>query len=327
MKVFIAGGTGVIGRQLVPRLVAEGYIVTAISRSDAGVGWLRDQGALAELCDVFDAARLQRLVAQCRPDAVMHQMTDISPNMHPRRVGEDMSTTNRLRTEGTRLLANAATSSGARRFIVQSIAFLYAPDHPSPASERTPLYREAPAAYRPMVDAVTQCEEVTLGTAGIEGTVLRYGYFYGAGTIYARDGTFANGVMQRRIPLVGDGAGVYSFIHVSDAAAATVAALQADAGIYNVVDDEPAAVREWLPCYASVLGARPPVRIPALIGRMAGGSYLTYLMNRQIGASNLLAKSHLGWRPRYASWREGFKSEFASSDDIARVDKPSGVKA
>lgn len=309
MKVFLAGATGAIGRQLVPALIEAGHRVSGISRTEPGAALLRAQGASAAVCDVFDNEGLAAVMQDTKPDAVIHQMTAIPAMMSPRRIAKDLAATNRLRESGTTLLMDAAVAAGARKFIAQSISFIYSPGNPTPATEDEPLYLDAPRMYRPMVDAVQACERTTLDTPGIEGTVLRYGYFYGPGTIYARDGSFTEGVRRGRIPLVGAGSGVYSFVHIRDAATATVAALDVAGGTYNIVDDEPAPVSEWLPYFAALLGARVPARVPAILGRIVGGSYLSYLMNEQRGASNALAKSRLGWQPLFPSWRTGFPAD------------------
>ena len=190
---------------------------------------------------------------------------------------------------------------------------MYSPQSTTLATEDTPLYREAPTGFADIVHAVDQSERITLDAPGIDGIILRYGYFYGPGTIYARGGSFAEDVQRRRVPIVGDGSGTFSFIHVADAAMATLAALtQGVSGVYNIVDDQPAAVREWLPCYAKLLGAQRPLRVPRFVGRLVGGSYASYLMTQQRGASNSKAKVDLGWEPRYASWRDGFRAELAA---------------
>lgn len=309
MKVFLAGGSGAIGRQLVPRLIEHGHRVTGISRTEAGAALLRSLGAGAAVCDVFDSAGLGTVMQDAEPDAVIHQMTAIPAMLHPRRIAADMAATNRLRESGTRILMDAAVACGARKFIAQGISFIYEPGSSLLATEETPLYTDAPKAFRPLVEAAESCERTTLETPGIEGTVLRYGYFYGPGTIYAGGGSFAEGVRRSRIPIVGKGSGVFSFVHVGDAADATVAALDRAGGTYNIVDDEPAPVSEWLPEYARFLGARAPARIPALVGRILGGSYLSYMMTGQRGASNSLVKDELHWRPCFASWRDGFRAE------------------
>ena len=310
MRVFVAGASGVIGRALVPLLKQAGHSVITITRSRAACGQLRERGITSFVCDVYDDERLQEIFWKSSPDAVINQLTSIPANMHPRRITRDMAATNRLRTEGTRLLLNAAKTFGVRRFLSQSVSFAQDPQGAAPAIESVPLYLNAPRSFRAMIRGVAECERATLNTSGIDGTVLRYGYFYGPGTIYARDGSFAAGVLKRAIPVVGRGSGIFSFIHVADAAAATLAALECGAtGTYNIVDDDPAPVHEWLPCYARSLGAPPPWNVPALLGRLVGGPYLTYMMLQQCGALNGRTRSVLAWQPAFSSWRDGFKAE------------------
>ena len=311
MRVFLAGATGVIGRQLVPLLVGAGHAVTTMTRSEARAVELRQQGTEPVVCDVFERERLLEVVAAAEPDAVIHQLTSIPGRMNPRRVRQEMAATNRLRAEGTQVLAEAARAAGVRRMLTQSIAFVYTPQGTALATEDDPLFRLAPDAFVDLVDAVDRCEQTTLGIPGVDGVVLRYGHFYGPGTIYARGGSFAADVMRRRVPIVGDGgSGTFSFVHVADAATATLAALaHGPAGIYNVVDDEPAAVRDWLPRYAELLEAPRPLRVPRGLGRLVGGSFADYLMTQQRGASNAKARAWLGWEPSHPSWRDGLLTE------------------
>lgn len=314
MNVFFAGATGVIGRQLLPLLVRAGHEVTAMTRSPSRVEQIRSQGARPVACNVFDQDGLRDAVVASKPDVLIHQLTDIPRRIHPRRVKTAMAATDRLRTEGTKALLQAAKAARTRRLIAQSIAFLYRPVGSALATEDEPLYHDAPTAFAGMVRAVDECERIVLGDAEIEGIVLRYGYFYGSGTIYARGGSFAEDVQRRRVPIVGDGSGMFSFIHVGDAAAATSAALeQGSTGTYNIVDDGPVALREWLPEYAQMLGAQSPFTVPKIIGRFAGGSYGIYLMTQQRGAANEKARRQLGWEPGYSTWREGFHAELAAS--------------
>jgi nucleoside-diphosphate-sugar epimerase len=257
--------------------------------------------------DALDAASVRAAVASVRPEVVIHQLTKLPKRIDPRRVAEQLADTNRLRTEGTRHLAAAARAAGARRLVAQSIAFAYAPGGAT-KTEDDPLYLDAPPSFRSLIRAVADLEATTTGTPGLEGVALRYGFFYGPGTAYAADGTFADAVRQRRVPVVGAGDGVFSFIHLDDAVAATIAALgDAPSGVYNVVDDDPAPVREWLPFYAEVLGAPRPRRVPRWLGRLGAGAYADYLMVQQRGASNARARRLLGWAPRWTTWREGFR--------------------
>ena len=307
MKVFVAGGTGVIGRSLLPLLLAHGHEVTALTRSSQGADRIRELGADPVVCDVFDRRRLGESVINAEPEVVIHQLTAIPKRLNPRRIRKELAQTNRLRTEGTRILMEAAQAAGASRFIAQSIAFAYAPEGDTLAEEEERLYLDAPASFVEIIQAVDSLEKTVLEASGIEGFVLRYGYFYGPGTVYAEDGTFAADVRRRRVPVVGEGMGVFSFVHVDDAASATVAALTArEPGIYNIVDNEPVALQEWLPGYSTILGAPAPYRIPRFIGALVAGPYAIYLMIQQRGVSNEKAKTLLSWHPKYRSWREGF---------------------
>ncbi len=308
MRVFLAGATGVIGRRLLPVLLADGHHVTGMTRSPGKLEQLRAAGAEAVVADALDAEAVRSAVGEARPDAVIHQLTSIPPRIDPRRMERDFALNDRLRSEGTAILVAAAQAAGASRIIAQSIAFSYAPGPPGTVhGEDDPLLQTADAAkaYRRSAGAVAALERSVRGAGG---TVLRYGYFYGPGSAISKDGSTSVGVSRRRLPIVGGGTGVWSFIHVDDAATATVAALKAAApGVYNIVDDAPARVSEWLPALAEALAAPPPRKVPAAIARLAAGSYGVAVMTTAQGASNELAKRELGWTPRYASWCEGFK--------------------
>jgi nucleoside-diphosphate-sugar epimerase len=221
---------------------------------------------------------------------------------------EQAAGNDRIRTEGTRNLVAAAVSAGARRMVAQSIAFAYPPTGEGLKTEDDPLYDDAAWPFSRSVRALHDLEDAVTRTPGIEGVVLRYGFFYGPGSGYSPEGHIAHEVKRRRFPIVGRGTGVFSYIHVDDAAAATVAAVErGQPGIYNVVDDDPATLREWLPVYAEELGAKKPRRVPKLVARLVAGSYATYLATELRGASNARAKTELDWEPRYASWRQGFQ--------------------
>jgi len=307
MRVFLAGGTGVIGRALVPQLREAGHDVTAMTRYESRAEKLRDQGVEPVVCDAFDTDGVARAVAAARANVVVNQLTDIPDAINPRKMAEQFETNDRLRTEGTRNLMHAAEAVGARRFISQSIAWAYAPTE-GLWSEGDRLWDEAPGPWGRSVAAVRALEEATLGSDSVEGVVLRYGLFYGPGTAFARDGSTAAMVRKRAFPVVGRGTAVYSYIQVDDAAGATVAALDHGApGAYNVVDDDPAMMREWLPKYADALGARPPRRVPRFIVRLAAGKFGLYMSTQLQGATNEKAKRELGWQPRWTSWRQGFQ--------------------
>lgn len=306
MRVFVAGATGVVGRPLCRRLLAAGHQVSALTRRSEQAEPLRAQGIEPVIADVFDEAAITAAVAEARPDAVIHQLTAIPPAIDPRKVVEQLAPTNRLRTEGTRILLAAARAAGVRRFVAQSISFVLRPDGPSPADEREPIWRDPPG-FAPIHQAVASLEAQVTVAGDLVGVALRFGSFYGPGTIYASGGSMYRAVKARRIPMVGGGTGVFSFVHVDDAAAATVCALEAgDAGVYNVVDDEPAAARDWLPYYAERIGAPPPRRVPRWLARLAAGRYGIYMTVQQRGVSNRKARDQLGWSPSIPTWRTGF---------------------
>ncbi len=305
MRVFLAGATGVIGRRLIPMLLAESHQVTGMTRSADKLDALARMGAEPVLADALDPDAVHRAVGEARPDAVIHQLTSIPARIEPRKIGRDFAMNDRLRSEGTRNLVDAARAAGAVRIVAQSIAFAYAP---GPAGtlhhEADPLFLDSPEPFRRSVRALQVLERTVLEAGGV---VLRYGYFYGPGSAISRNGSVCEDVSRRRLPLVGRAEGVWSFIHVDDAARATVVALsRGGPGAYNVVDDDPAPVSQWLPALAESLGAPHPRRVPAIIARLVGGSYGVATMTRAQGALNGLAKRELGWAPRHASWREGF---------------------
>jgi nucleoside-diphosphate-sugar epimerase len=307
MRVFVAGATGAIGRRLVPRLVEAGHQVSAITRSKEKLGMLYDLGAEAVVCDVFDAGRLGSVVARAEPEVVINQLTDLPQSLNPRKLKVYYAANNRVRREGTRNLLDAARGVGVRRFIVQGAAYWYAPTGGAVKTEEAPLYLDAPPPIGPAVETMRAVEDAVLSADGIEGVLLRYGMFYGPGTWYAKDGDVGRQVRKRRYPMIGHGEGTYSFIHIDDAASATVAALElARPGVYNVVDDDPASAAEWMPLYVEALGAKRPPRVPAFVARLIAGEALVTWMLGLRGASNGKIKEELGWSPHYKSWRQGF---------------------
>ena len=307
MRVFVAGATGAICRALVPMLVAGGHEVTGLTRSPAKADALRAAGAEPVVADALDAAAVELAVRASQPEVVVHQLTAIPAAMNPRRFAREFELTDRLRTEGTRHLVSAARAAGARRVVAQSIAFAYAPG-PGPHDEGDPLWLDAPSHFRRSARAVATLEETVLGGDGLAGAVLRYGFFYGPGTAIARGGALAEAVRRRQFPVAGGGRGVWSFVHVDDAARATAAAVDSAAvGAFNVVDDEPAPVSQWVPELARALGAAPPRRVPLLLVRLAAGRYGAQMMTAGEGASNARARAELEWSPRLGSWREGFR--------------------
>jgi nucleoside-diphosphate-sugar epimerase len=300
MRVFVAGATGAIGRPLVPRLLAAGHEVVGMTRSQERAAALRATGAEAVVCDVYDRTALDAALARAEPEVVVNQLTDIPPAIDPRRFAEQMAGLGRIRTEGYANLVAAARAVGARRIVAQSIAFVYRPA-PGLASEDDPLWTDAPEPLATTIRATAAGEWIVLDAGGL---VLRYGWFYGPGTAYAADGATTHMVRTRRYPIVGSGEGVTSFVHVDDAADATVAAIGSDVtGVLNVVDDEPAPARDVLPALAERIGAPKPMRVPAVAARLAAGSFAVAVSTQQRGASNARAKRELGWAPAHPTWR------------------------
>jgi nucleoside-diphosphate-sugar epimerase len=316
MKVFVAGATGAIGRQLVPQLVARGHEVVGMTRSASKQDLVRSLGARPIVADALDPDAVAQAVASAEPEVIVHQLTALSGPMRIRDARRPdrsvaMTMTNRLRTEGTDHLLAAGRGVGARRFVAQSIAaFRFARTGRPAYTEDDPLAPEAsPAALRAGQAAILHLERAVTTIEWGEGLALRYGAFYGPGTgiSAAPDALMAAPIRKRRFPIVGDGGGVWSHIHIEDAAAATAVAVErGERGVYNVVDDEPAPVREWLPVLASALDAKPPRRVPRWLARLAAGEVATVMMTEVRGATNEKAKRELGWTPRYASWRQGF---------------------
>jgi 2-alkyl-3-oxoalkanoate reductase len=309
MKVFVAGASGAIGRPLVPKLVAAGHEVTGMTRRPERAEQIRAAGAEAVICDAFDAEGLREAVAGAEPEVVVHLLTALPPTFKPR---SDLGPTNRVRVEGTRNLVAAARDAGARRLVAESVAFFYAPEGDLVKDETAPLYARPPGAFGDAAVALADLEGQVLGAQDLEGVILRYGWLYGPGTYYASDGSLAKDTRKRRSPIVGQGTGVFSFVHVDDAAGATVAAVErGDPGVYNVVDDEPAPLHEWAPVYAQALGAKPPRRVPVWLARLVAGPAMAETALTLRGASNAKAKRELGWQPRHPSWREGFRASAA----------------
>jgi nucleoside-diphosphate-sugar epimerase len=314
MNIFVAGATGALGRQLVPMLVARGHEVTAMSRSGAAPA----PGVRAVAADGLDRDAVIAAVVKARPEVVVHEMTALTGLADLRRFERAFAPTNRLRTEGTDNLLAGAHAAGARRLVAQSYAgWPYARVGGPVKTEDDPLDADPPKQVRTTIAAIRHLEEAVLDAADIEGVVLRYGGFYGPGTSLAPEGgEHLEAVRQRKFPIIGSGAGVWSFVHIADAAAATVAAIEGGApGVYNIVDDDPAPVRDWLPALAAAVGAQPPRHIPAWLGRLVAGGHVVTMMTELRGCSNAKAKRELGWTPRVASWRDGFRSLTASESD------------
>ena len=310
MRVFVAGATGAIGRRLVPLLLDRGHDVAAMTRRPDKVDGLRAAGAVPVVADALDPVSVRQALVDARPDLVVHELTALSAAGSLRRFDRQFAATNELRTKGTDHLLEAALAAGARRIVAQSYAgWPYARDGALVKTEGDPLDPQPPKHMRETLAALRHLEEAVLGLEGMEGVVLRYGAFYGPGTSIADDGDLVDLVRRRRFPVVGSGAGVWSFVHVDDAATATVLAVEGgEPGIYNVVDDEPAPVAVWLPELAAAVEAPPPRRVPTVVGRLAAGDVGVSLMTRVRGASNAKAKQRLGWSPTYRSWRSGFRA-------------------
>jgi 2-alkyl-3-oxoalkanoate reductase len=309
MRIFLAGATGAIGQRLVPLLVDAGHEVVGSTRTPARVDGLRLAGATPVVLDGRDGDAVRRTVLAAKPEVVIHQMTALSGNLDLRHFAESFAETNRLRTETTDRLIEAAVEAGARRFIAQSFAGWPNEQSGGPVkTEEAPLNTHPPKQVRETLGAILHLESVTTGTPGIEGLALRYGGFYGPGNALGKGGMMLDAVVKRQMPIVGGGSGIWSFLHIDDAAQATALAVERGApGIYNIVDDEPAPVSEWLPYLADVLGARPPRRVPAWLARLIVGEAAVSMMTRIRGSSNAKAKRELGWKLHYPSWRVGFR--------------------
>jgi len=308
MKIFVAGATGALGRQLVPRLVANGHDVVGMSRDPSKRDAIRALGASPVFADALDRDAVARVVSTAEPEVIVHQLTALSGPMNLRHFDRVFSQTNRLRTEGTDHLLSAGRAVGVRRFVAQSFAgWPFARSGGMVKSEDDPLDPTPPAAMRSTLDAIRYLEDAVTGAGWTEGIALRYGGFYGPGTSMSADGDHLAMIRKRRFPVVGDGGGMCSFIHVEDAADATVAAVERGRrGVYNIVDDDPAAVAEWLPAVARTVGARRPRRLPRPLARLLAGEAATVMMTDGRGASNAKAKRELGWAPGHPSWRDGF---------------------
>jgi 2-alkyl-3-oxoalkanoate reductase len=307
MRVFVAGATGAIGTRLVPQLVDRGHEVIGTSTSTDKAEHIRALGADPVALDLLDGAAVRRTVLEAAPDAIVHQATALADATFSRNFDLTFAQTNRLRTEGTDALLAAAREAGVDRFVAQSFASYRSAREGGPVkTEDDPLDPTPPATTRKSNAAMRYLEEAVTTAGGI---VLRYGLFYGA----ANDGLIEP-VRKRQYPIIGQGGGVTSFIHLDDAAAATVLALEHDgSGIFNIVDDEPAPAREWLPAFAKALGAGPPRRFPRWLARLVAGEAAVVMGTDARGASNAKAKRELGWVPRYPSWREGFVAAYAST--------------
>jgi nucleoside-diphosphate-sugar epimerase len=311
MRVFLAGATGAVGSRLVPQLVARGHQVTATTRSAGKVELLRVLGADPVVVDGLDGVAVGEAVARAEPDAIIHQMTALAGTPDMKRFDRWFAITNTLRTRGTEHLLAAARAAGVQRLIAQSYTnWPNVPDGGPVKTEDDPLDPSPPAQQRESLAAIRFLEKAVL-EAPLEGIVLRYGNLYGPGA----SESLVEMVMKRKMPLVGDGGGIWSWIHVDDAASATVAALEhGRRGIYNIVDDDPAALSEWLPYLADALGARKPMRVPVWLGRLVAGEVGVSMTTRIRGSSNAKARRELDWQPSWRSWRDGFRRGLVDSE-------------
>ena len=309
MRVFLAGASGAIGRRLVPLLVEAGHTVTGMTRTANKAEMLRGAGAQPVVADALDAGAVIAAIKTARPEVVIHELTAIPARLDIRRFDREFEVTNLLRTKGTDNLLAGAQAAGARRFVAQSYAaWPYARQGGAIKTEEDPLDANPPSALRGSLEAIRHLEAAVLGAKDMEGVVLRYGAFYGPGTSIGEGGSVLEDVRRRRFPIVGSGNGVWSFLHIDDAARATRAAVErGEPGIYNIVDDEPARVAEWLPALAAAIGAPAPRHVPAFIARLAVGEQGVVMITDIRGASNAKAKRELAWWPTWRSWRQGFR--------------------
>jgi 2-alkyl-3-oxoalkanoate reductase len=311
MRIFVAGASGAIGRHLVPLSVAAGHEVIGTTRTPGKAAELRAQGATPVVLDVLDAEAVGRAVSEAAPDVIVHQATALSSiGSSLRNMDKVFAETNRLRNTGTDNLLGAAQAVGVSKFVAQSFAgWPYAREGGSVKDEGAPLDREPPANSAESLAAIRRLEERVAGAEGLDGLALRYGGFYGPGTSLSLDGEMVEAIRKRMFPVIGSGAGITCFLHIEDAARATLAAIERGRrGLYNVVDDEPAPASEWLPYLADAVGAKPPRHVPLWLGKMAAGEQVALMMTEARGASNAKAKRELRWQLLYPSWREGFVS-------------------
>jgi nucleoside-diphosphate-sugar epimerase len=315
MRIFVAGATGALGTSLVPMLHAEGHDVVAMTRSPGKVAGLRNRGATPVVADALDRSAVVRAIENAQPDVIVHELTALAGSTDIKHFDRAFAATNRLRTEGTDHLIEGARAAGVRRIVAQSYgSWTYERTGDGPSSEEDPLDPEPPAEQRATLAAIRYLEHAVLSSQSIEGVALRYGNFYGPGTGFAPGGEVVEMVRRRRLPIVGDGGGVWSFTHIDDAASATLAAIDRGvSGVYNVVDDVPAPVAVWLPELARILGAKPPRHVPEWLGRLAIGEVGVSIMTRIRGASNAKIRRELAWRPGHPSWRDGFRESLRPS--------------
>ncbi len=307
MKVLVVGGTGVIGRRLVPMLASVGHEVTIMVRGAAETGRDEQDGSWRVTADALDRKATEMAIAEAAPDVVVNMLTAIPARLNPKRFAKEFALTNRLRIEGTRNLIGGAEAAGAKRIISQGLAYAYDPGSDTPANEDDQLWINPPKSFAAALAALKSLEQQTTEVGGL---VLRLGHLYGPGSIYGPDGSFTEQIRAGKVPLVGGGTSTFSFTHADDAASAVVAAIDKDvSGALNIVDDKPSPMHEWLPYVAKLVGGREPKSAPAFLARLAVGDWGVAFMTQLRGADNARARMQLNWRPRYQSWREGFEAE------------------
>jgi 2-alkyl-3-oxoalkanoate reductase len=307
MKVFVSGASGAIGRFLVPQLLEAGHDVVGMTRRQERADALSALGARGVVVDALDREAVRRAVLDAEPEAVIDELTSL-PRDYDLRDKHLYDANDEIRSKGTPALHDAAREAGVRRFVMQSIAFVYEPQGGWVKSEDDPVWLGAPMPFGRSVKVVYDNEQRVVCADDLEGVVLRYGFLYGPGTYFASDGSIAAQVRKRRFPVVGKGEGMSSYVHLHDAATATVAALERGRGIYNIVDDDPAPLHDWLPLYAEAIGAKKPRRVPIWLARLFAGGSVASMATIVRGASNAKAKAQLGWVPVLPSWREGFRT-------------------
>jgi 2-alkyl-3-oxoalkanoate reductase len=312
MKVLVSGASGAIGRFLIPQLLEAGHEVVGLTRRQDKADALEALGARGVVVDALDRDAVRRVVLDAAPEAVIDELTSL-PRDYDLRDPHLYDANDEIRAKGTPALHDAAREAGVRRFVMQSVAFLYAPEGDRVKTEDGRMWLDAPMPFRRSVRTLHDNEQRVTTDPDVEGVALRYGFFYGPGTYYDSDGSIAAQVRKRRFPIIGKGEGMTSYVHLYDAAAATVAALRRGRGIYNVVDDEPARLRDWLPVYARAIGAKRPLRVPVWLARLFAGGAVAEMATSLRGASNTKAKAELGWQPVLPSWRDGFATALDGS--------------
>jgi len=309
MRIFLAGASGAIGQTLIPLLVQQQHEVFGAFRNSANATKVQALGATPVVLDALDGQAVHDRIAEIRPQAVLHQLTAIPARLDLRHIDRDFEMTNRLRTEGTRNLASASVQAGVEKFIAQSFAgWPYARRGITLKTEEDDLDPSPPPQLKAMLDAIETLEHTVVREQGFTGIVLRYGPLYGPHSSIATDGAMVDEIRKHNVPIIGQGTGVWSFLHLHDAATATIAALtHGQRGIYNIVDDDPALVSEWLPYLAQCVGAPAPRHIPNFLAKIAVGEHAVAMMNDIRGVSNAKARQQLHWEPKWSSWKQGFR--------------------